>query len=505
MKRFLVESIGEEKIVEAILAATWRVKYYAPGLSTAVADALIQTAKRFESEGKKVFRFGFKRAFDFRVAVDVSPRAIFDGWGDAEAIKRLWCYDVEQHTSDAERWFYVSDALQIGILIADDETFLFTPLLKAKARGWNGVVSNYDLMLKEVEDDFRLSPIAKRLVSAEDIEALANAKLLTREEMETRIREMEAEIVQVRKDADAEVTRVKAEAATQVQAANTRAEEAEQRAKAAEEKLEEEKNKAAEEAIKKYTEPPVYAVELSLEKFNLERMTFKIPPNLLGKVFLEKDVKELKAALSLSKEELKNLCQDDYEEACNAIEKIRQDFTFSVSYEPPSEAFGNKKTRNVKVLLKGDMLDFKQRVDHLNKMVGRLRFDYSRRIADCLVMKVLNLFKNSDNHLTEDEVCFGLRSVGGDSKFNPRVVYECAPIQPEIYESESFKNGLEEALHVNFDAFANGKPKYKEYTPETDRGLQKLKGCQYKIEELYRQQYSKDVKVEDEQTTDSTK
>jgi hypothetical protein len=493
-----------------ILAAKWRVKYYAPGVSTAVADALIQTAKRFEGEkAKRGFSFGFKRDPEFCVAVDVSPRAIFDGWGDAEAIKRLWCYDVEQHANDAERWFYVTDALQIGILIADDETFLFTPLMKAKAHGWNGVISNYDLMLKEVEDDFRSSPIAKRLVSAEDIEALVNANLLTREEMEARIREMEAEIVQVRKDAEAEVKRVKEEAKTEIDAANTRAEEAEKRATKAEKNVENEKKKAAKEAVKKYTDPPVYDVDLSLEKFNLTRMSFKVPEKVLKELFSrksEKDIEALKATLTLSEAELKQICEADYREVVETLEKLRAKYLFHVHYNPPSEAFGNRK-RTAKILFKEDLNAFQNDLNDFSDYVKALKEKYAKRIMRHLVEKLHTI-----SGLSKNQLGYFICNEGLQSKFNPRLSYEFNKISPEIYDDNDFKQALHNAL---FKLSKEGKirkievstMKGESLTIDVDNtGLEKYDKCNGEIDTLYELQFPGEKQVtKDSQATKSVK
>ncbi len=114
-----VTNVDESKLVTLIEAAKRRVVFLAPGVSVAVARALEKAWDRLK--GATV-----------RVIVDVDPEGCRLGYGTIEGLKIL-----QQAAAKVQTAVCCQPGVRIGLIIADDSTFIFTPtplLIEAGSR-----------------------------------------------------------------------------------------------------------------------------------------------------------------------------------------------------------------------------------------------------------------------------------------------------------------------------------------------------------------------------------
>jgi len=129
-------------MVRIISSAEASVFYAAPGLPTAVADAIVTSAKRIGSDL-------------VNVCIDFDERVLRMGFGELEAVKKLHVSGIQLQSSPN---------LRIGLLAVDDNGFVFMPtalLLEAEMTEEQGMNAMRLTPQQAREAMARLSPAAK--------------------------------------------------------------------------------------------------------------------------------------------------------------------------------------------------------------------------------------------------------------------------------------------------------------------------------------------------------
>lgn len=135
-------SLTSQDMAKLIAKAETSVCFAAPGMQTTVADAIAQTANRIGSDL-------------ITVCVDFDERVLRMGYGDLDAIKKLQAAGITTQSSPN---------LRMGLLVVDDEGFVFTPtalLLEAENHDEQGMNAMRLAPLQAKEAMARLSPAAK--------------------------------------------------------------------------------------------------------------------------------------------------------------------------------------------------------------------------------------------------------------------------------------------------------------------------------------------------------
>lgn len=135
-------TLSSDEMAVLISNAEASVCFAAPGMHTPVADALVGVAGRIGSDL-------------ITVCVDFDERVLRMGYGDLEAIKKLQSAGITTQSSPS---------LRMGLLVVDDEGFVFTPtalLLEAENHDDQGMNAMRLAPQQAKEAMARLSPAAK--------------------------------------------------------------------------------------------------------------------------------------------------------------------------------------------------------------------------------------------------------------------------------------------------------------------------------------------------------
>lgn len=107
MNKSIFQSININYIVEKIKSAEKSVFLATPGITLNIADALIECANNLQ---------GWE---DIALVIDPSPKIYYLGYGDSDALKKL---------KDTSCNIRCENNLRIGLLIVDQDMFIFSPL-----------------------------------------------------------------------------------------------------------------------------------------------------------------------------------------------------------------------------------------------------------------------------------------------------------------------------------------------------------------------------------------
>lgn len=440
MKHIYLRALNDTSLIQAIESAKWRVHFYAPGVSQAVAEALIQKKETFCIQkcalGKGLPFFRRDVAFNFRVVLDVSEESIKLGYGDAKAIQALWECDTEYIDDEFGRWLYHASNLRIGLLIVDNTSILFSPIARLMESQSllekivpNGIVLPYELLLKSYQ--LPLVLMRTHLVTLADINRLISIPVKSREEIEEKVKTLEKITVEQRK----ELEKVKSTLSDK-----------------------EEMLQQANKVVDDIENPPVKGIELSLAKFDVSRLVLKMPAKFLKQVDNRLDPREVDLRIKFDEESLSDSFRKALKDVQEQLDEIRKFYVLRVKYLEDSFVDKNKKEyRYEAVFLSLHEDELRGKIKALFDIVTKVKKGFENELREKVKQRVRTIFPEL-NHICDDEL-FGCFSELGDfiKKFNPHLEIKIVQLNPYAINSDSFKIGLFNAFAKKYEAETKNK------------------------------------------------